>query len=105
MRREWLIFAIILCIIFTSSLSASADRLSVYVVNYPLKYFAERIAGEHATVILPTLAGTDPAFWMPDAKDEEKTIPRIIANINHSRLITAPCDSILAAESRDSLNS
>ncbi len=68
MRREWLIFAIIPCVIVTSSLSASADRLSVYVVNYPLKYFAVRIAGEHATVILPVPAGKDPAFWMPDAK-------------------------------------
>ena len=63
MRREWLIFVIIPCVIVTSSLSASADRLSVYVVNYPLKYFAERIAGEHATVILPVPAGNDPAFW------------------------------------------
>jgi len=68
MRREWLIFAIFLCIIFTSSFATSADRLSVYAVNYPLKYFAERIAGEHATVILPVPAGKDPAFWMPDAK-------------------------------------
>jgi len=68
MRREWLIFAIFLCVIFTSSLSASAGRLTVYVVNYPLKYFAVRIAGEHATVILPVPAGKDPAFWMPDAK-------------------------------------
>jgi len=46
MRREWLIFAIILGIVFSSSLSAGTDRLSVYVVNYPLKYFAERIAEE-----------------------------------------------------------
>lgn len=68
MRREWLIFAIFLCIIFTSSFATSADRLTVYAVNYPLKYFAERIAGEHATVILPVPAGKDPAFWMPDAK-------------------------------------
>ena len=27
--------------------------LTVYVVNYPLLYFAERIAGKHATVIFP----------------------------------------------------
>ena len=68
MGREWLIFAIILCVIFTTSFATSADRLSIYVVNYPLKYFTERIAGEHATVILPVPAGKDPAFWMPDAK-------------------------------------
>ena len=68
MRREWLIFSIILLLISITSFATGADRLSVYVVNYPLKYFAEHIAGEHATVILPVPAGKDPAFWMPDAK-------------------------------------
>ena len=46
----------------------SADKLVIYTVNYPLKYFAERIAGEHATVVFPAPADEDPAFWMPDAK-------------------------------------
>ena len=40
--------------------------LTVYVVNYPLQYFAERIAGKHATVVLPVPEDEDPAFWMPD---------------------------------------
>jgi zinc transport system substrate-binding protein len=39
--------------------------LSVYVVNYPLKYFAERIGGEHVAVSFPAPADEDPAFWMP----------------------------------------
>jgi zinc transport system substrate-binding protein len=38
------------------------------VVNYPLKYFAERIAVEHATVVFPAPPDVDPAYWMPDAK-------------------------------------
>jgi zinc transport system substrate-binding protein len=42
-------------------------KLNIYVVNYPLKYFAERIAGEHATVVFPAPADQDPAYWMPDA--------------------------------------
>ncbi len=41
--------------------------LSVYVVNYPLAYFAERIGGEHAAVVLPVPADVDPADWTPDA--------------------------------------
>ncbi|TNF89189.1 MAG: zinc ABC transporter substrate-binding protein, partial [Gammaproteobacteria bacterium] len=45
---------------------AAAERLTVYTVNYPLKYFAERIAGEHAEVVFPTPADVDPAFWKPD---------------------------------------
>ncbi len=43
-----------------------AERFTVYVVNYPLQYFAQRIAGEHATVVFPAPSEVDPAFWMPD---------------------------------------
>lgn len=46
----------------------AVEKLTIYVVNYPLKYFAERIAGEHATVVFPAPADVDPAYWMPDAK-------------------------------------
>jgi len=45
---------------------AADDKLTVYVVNYPLQYFAERIAGDHAVVVFPAPAGIDPAFWTPD---------------------------------------
>ncbi|MBW1743769.1 MAG: hypothetical protein JRJ47_10130 [Deltaproteobacteria bacterium] len=40
--------------------------LSVYVVNYPLKYFAERIGGDHVDVEFPAPKGTDPAYWIPN---------------------------------------
>ncbi len=43
------------------------DRLVVYTVNYPLQYFAQRIAGEHAEVVFPAPPDIDPAFWTPDA--------------------------------------
>ena len=46
--------------------AAGGERLMVYVVNYPLQYFAERIAGEHATVVFPAPTQVDPAFWMPE---------------------------------------
>lgn len=36
----------------------------VYTVNYPLAYFAERIAGETVDVVFPEMEG-DPAFWNP----------------------------------------
>ena len=50
--------------------SAAPDNsvLTVYVVNCPLKYFAERIGGEHVRVVLPAPAGSDPAFWKPDVE-------------------------------------
>ena len=43
-----------------------APSLTVYTVNYPLAYFAERIGGDAVEVVFPTPPGTDPAFWSPD---------------------------------------
>jgi zinc transport system substrate-binding protein len=42
--------------------------LTVYVVNYPLRYFAERIGGEFVRGVLPAPADVDPAYWSPDAE-------------------------------------
>ncbi len=51
------------------SASKNTDRpLSVYVVNYPLRYFAERIGGPDARVAFPAPAKEDPAFWNPSPK-------------------------------------
>jgi zinc transport system substrate-binding protein len=50
------------------AVSKYSDQLTIYTVNYPLKYFAERIAGEHATVVFPAPADVDPAYWMLDRK-------------------------------------
>ena len=38
----------------------------VYVVNYPLKYFADRIGGDAVEVVFPAPGDVDPAHWMPD---------------------------------------
>jgi len=48
--------------------SGAAEKLKVYVVNYPLQYFAECIGGEHVNVVFPAPADIDPAYWMPDTK-------------------------------------
>lgn len=37
---------------------------TVYTVNYPLAYFAERVAGDHIKIVFPEMEG-DPAFWEP----------------------------------------
>lgn len=39
--------------------------ITVCVVNYPLKYFAERIGGEHVDVVFPAPEDKDPAYWRP----------------------------------------
>ena len=41
---------------------------TVYVVNYPLQYFTQRIAGNHVQVVFPAPPDEDPAFWKPDVK-------------------------------------
>jgi zinc transport system substrate-binding protein len=43
----------------------AAERFTVYTVNYPLQYFAERIGAEHIDVVFPAPPGIDPAFWKP----------------------------------------
>ena len=51
-----------------SAVSEKPDPFSVYVVNYPLKYFAERLGGEHVEVVFPAPAEIDPAYWSPVAE-------------------------------------
>lgn len=41
------------------------DKPTVAVVNYPLKYFVERIGGDSIKVVFPIPPGVDPAFWAP----------------------------------------
>lgn len=51
-----------------SAAYASAAPLTIYTVNYPLQYFAQRIAGENADVVFPAPADVDPAYWRPAAE-------------------------------------
>ena len=50
-----------------SGILADEPPLVVYTVNYPLQYFAQRIARDHANVEFPAPADVDPAFWRPGA--------------------------------------
>ncbi len=60
--------AVIMLFVFVFSVqpSTAAGPLTVYVVNYPLKYFAERIGGDLVKVEFPVPADVDPAYWNPD---------------------------------------
>ena len=48
--------------------STADDERVVYTVNYPLQYFAQRIAGDLVRVEFPAPSDVDPAFWTPDAE-------------------------------------
>jgi zinc transport system substrate-binding protein len=60
-----LIFIITFAFMVINS-SIAAEPLTVFVVNYPLQYFTERIGGEHVNVVFPAPADVDPTYWMPD---------------------------------------
>jgi len=65
----WVALAMV-CLLLSPPLSFGKDKslLTVYTVNYPLKYFAERIAGKYAQVFFPAPADEDPAYWMPEVQ-------------------------------------
>lgn len=46
--------------------ASSPSVLSVYTVNYPLQYIAERIGGGHVEVSFPAPSDVDPATWSPE---------------------------------------
>ena len=60
----------VMFLLLSAPLSFSKDKsiLTIYTVNYPLKYFAERIGGKHAEVFFPAPADEDPAYWTPDVE-------------------------------------
>jgi len=67
---RWPVFIITLSFlvttaVFATRVSAQDTPLSVYVVNYPLQYFAQRIGGPDVRVTFPAPADGDPAFWKP----------------------------------------
>jgi len=55
-----------LLIVGASHWVLAGEKLNIYTVNYPLAYFAERIAGDLAVVTFPAPPDVDPAFWIPD---------------------------------------
>lgn len=46
--------------------AAKSGKPQVLVANYPLQYFAQRIAGDTVEVRFLAPKGEDPAFWQPD---------------------------------------
>ena len=59
---------LVLLILAAPPWALAGEKLNIYTVNYPLAYFAERIAGDLGEVTFPAPPDEDPAFWMPDAE-------------------------------------
>jgi zinc transport system substrate-binding protein len=62
----WGLTFLLLFSVFSVEKISAAAPLNIYVVNYPLKYFAERIGGDQVNVIFPAPSDVDPAYWHPD---------------------------------------
>jgi zinc transport system substrate-binding protein len=68
------IFLLIACLVISGCrkemeiAETSHVKPTVYTVNYPLAYFAERIGGDAVEVVFPEIIG-DPAYWEPTTKD------------------------------------
>lgn len=70
--------------------SFADDKLTIYSVNYPLKYFAERIAGERADVVFPAPSEGDPAYWIPDTQtiiDYQKADLILLNGANYAKWV------------------
>lgn len=63
----------------STSVPEEPQVLSVFTVNYPLQYFAERIGGDRVEVTFPAPAEVDPAYWAPG--------PEIVADYQQADLI------------------
>jgi zinc transport system substrate-binding protein len=57
------LFAFLSC-----DLVQAQDNARIYTTNYPLSYFAQRIAGKNADVRFPAPGDIDPVFWKPDTE-------------------------------------
>lgn len=53
----------------TAAATDAGAQSLVYVTNYPLQYFTQRIGGEAIQAELPVPGDIDPAFWEPTADD------------------------------------
>jgi len=51
-----------------SETDADSGKTKIMVVNYPLKYFTERIGADLVEVQFPVPGNTDPAYWTPGAE-------------------------------------
>lgn len=72
---KWLVLAASLL----AGVAHAQERPTVAVVNYPLAYFTERLAGDGVEVLFPVPPDRDPSFWRPSIGD--------ITQIQHADLI------------------
>lgn len=82
--------------------SQNDARRTVFTVNYPLAFFAERLAPQRVKVVFPAPADVDPAFWKPSPEEigRYQAADVILRNgagyAKWTRIATLPNDRIVA---------
>lgn len=74
-----LLLPLLFCSCQKNEAQSNETKPTVAVTNYPLYYFADRLAGDLCEVRFDAPADVDPAFWQPDAE--------AIANFQQADLI------------------
>ncbi len=72
-----------------SSRSEGSETPTVYVSNYPLQYFAERISAPLIDVRFPVPEDEDPAFWKPSPEDVMSMQQADIVLLNGAEFVEA----------------
>ena len=54
-----------LAVVLLASAALAQDKPQIVTVNYPLKYFAERLLADQAEITFPVPEDVDPSFWRP----------------------------------------
>ena len=84
----WVILTLFASCQETKKVNSNSDKEAVeevhtvFVSNYPLRFFAEQIAGETVKIIFPADGSGDPAFWKPsiDQISEMQQVDLIFLN-------------------------
>ena len=84
----WVILTLFASCQETKKVNSNSDKEAVeevhtvFVSNYPLRFFTEQIAGETVKIIFPADGSGDPAFWKPsiDQISEMQQVDLIFLN-------------------------
>ncbi len=67
--RSWACLCLLLISLMQAGQARADDRPTIVAVNYPLAFFAGRLAGDSVNVLYPVPDGRDPAFWRPSIEE------------------------------------
>lgn len=61
--------AALMALLLTGGVASAQERARIVVANHALQFFAERVVGDAAQVVMPVPSEVDPSFWRPSIAD------------------------------------